>query len=62
VASERVWRLAMNPVIWGLVVVLLLGFLFLVTMGKTKWGRSELDAKSGSLPGNKGRVSGGDDD
>jgi hypothetical protein len=52
----------MNPVIWGLVVVLLLGFLFLVTMGKTKWGRSELDAKSGSLPGNKGRVSGGDDD
>jgi hypothetical protein len=51
----------MNPVVWGVVVVLLLGFLFLVTMGKTKWKRTELDAKPGGLPGNKGRVSGDDD-
>jgi F0F1-type ATP synthase assembly protein I len=51
----------MNPVFWGLVVVLLLGFLAVVTMGKTKWKRSELDAQAGGLPGNKGRVSGGDD-
>ncbi|HEY8998079.1 MAG TPA: hypothetical protein VIM60_09275 [Edaphobacter sp.] len=51
----------MNPVIWGVVVVLLLGFLFVVTMGKTPWKKSELDARPGGLPGNKGRVSGGDD-
>jgi hypothetical protein len=51
---------AMNPVIWGGVVVLLLIFVFAVTMGKTRWGRSELD-KPAEVPGNKGRVSGGDD-
>lgn len=51
----------MNPVIWGIVVVLLLLFVVGVTMSKTKWKRSELDAQSGSLPGSKGRVSGGDD-
>ncbi|MDE1176214.1 MAG: hypothetical protein PW789_06345 [Edaphobacter sp.] len=51
----------MNPVIWGIGVVLLLGFLFAVTVGKIKWRRSELDPQPGALPGNKGRVSGGDD-
>jgi hypothetical protein len=52
----------MNPIIWGGVIVLLLIFVFVVTMGKTKWGRSELDKPSGELPGSKGRVSGGEDD
>jgi len=51
----------MNPVIWGGVVVLLLIFVFAVTMGKTRWGRSELDKPPGEIPGSKGRVSGGDD-
>ncbi|WP_260704354.1 hypothetical protein [Edaphobacter flagellatus] len=50
----------MNPVIWGGVVVLLLIFVVVVTMGKTRWGRSELDQRA-SVPGSKGRVSGGDD-
>lgn len=51
----------MNPVIWGGVVVLLLIFVFAVTMGKTRWGRSELDKPVKDVPGSKGRVSGGDD-
>lgn len=51
----------MNPVIWGGVVVLLLIFVFAITMGKTRWGRSELDKQPGGPPGSKGRVSGGDD-
>lgn len=55
-------RLAMNPVILGGIIVLLLIFVVVVTMGSTKWTRSELDAKPGDLRGNKGRVSGGDDD
>jgi len=48
-------------VIWGGVVVLLLIFVFAVTMGKTRWSRSELDKQPGEVPGSKGRVSGGDD-
>jgi len=52
----------MNPVLWGGVVVVLLGFIFGVTMGKTKWKRSELDQQSAGLPGNKGRVSGDGED
>jgi hypothetical protein len=51
----------MNPVIWGGIVVVLLIFVVAVTMGKTKWRRSELDQQPGGVPGNKGRVSGGDD-
>ena len=51
----------MNPVIWGGVVVLLLIFVFAVTMGKTRWGRSELDQRAADVPKNKGRVSGEDD-
>ena len=54
-------RLAMNPVILGGIIVLLLIFVVVVTMGSTKWKRSELDAQSSALPGNKGRVSGEDD-
>jgi hypothetical protein len=50
----------MNPVLWGIVVVLLLGLLIVVTMSKTKWKRTEPNA-SADLRGNKGRVSGGDD-
>lgn len=49
----------MNPVLWGVVVVLLLGFLAAVTLGKTHWKRNEM--QPGGLPGNKNRVSGGDD-
>ena len=51
----------MNPVIWGGVVVVLLILVVAVTMGKTKWRRSELDQQPGGVPGNKGRESGGDD-
>ena len=52
----------MNPIYWGILVVLLLGFLIVVTVGKTKWKRNELDSQAGgALPRNKGRVSGGDD-
>lgn len=51
----------MNPVIWGGVVVLLLVIVFVVTMSKTRWGRSELDKPAG-VPGSKGRVSGHEDD
>ena len=51
----------MNPVIWGGVVVLLLIFVFVVTMGKTRWGRSELDQKAAGGPRDKGRISGGED-
>lgn len=52
----------MNPVIMGGIIVLLLIFVVIVTMGKTKWKRSALDQQPGeSLPGNRGRVSGGDD-
>jgi hypothetical protein len=50
----------MSPVMWGGVVVVLLLIIAVVTMGKTRWGRSELDQQP-SLPRNK-RVSGGDDD
>jgi hypothetical protein len=50
----------MNPVIWGGVVVVLLIVVVAVTMGKTKWRRSELDQQPGGVP-NKERVSGGDD-
>jgi len=52
----------MNPVIWGGVVVLLLILVVVVTMGMTKWSRSELDQQPGGVPANRGRVSGGDDD
>jgi hypothetical protein len=38
----------------------LLLIIAVVTMGKTRWGRSELDQQP-SMPRNK-RVSGGDDD
>jgi hypothetical protein len=51
----------MNPVLWGGVVVVLLIIIAVVTMGKTKWGRSELDQKPATLPRNQGRVSGEDD-
>jgi hypothetical protein len=52
----------MNPVFWGGVVVLLLIIIAAVTMGKTRWGRSELDQGPAGLPRSRGRVSGGDDD
>lgn len=53
----------MNPVVMGGIIVLLLIFVVAVTMGKTKWGRSGLDEQPGhGLRGNRGRVSGGDDD
>jgi hypothetical protein len=51
----------MNPVVWGGVVVVLLIIIAVVTMGKTKWGRSELDQKPAGQPRNQGRVSGEDD-
>jgi hypothetical protein len=51
----------MSPVLWGGVVVILLLIIAAVTMGKTRWGRSELDQPVGE-PRNKGRVSGGEDD
>jgi hypothetical protein len=47
---------------WGGVVVILLLIIAAVTMGKTRWGRSELDQEQVGQPRNKGRVSGGDDD
>jgi hypothetical protein len=50
----------MSPVLWGGVVVILLLIIAAVTMGKTRWGRSELDQAVG-VPRNKGRVSGEDD-
>ncbi|QNI37889.1 hypothetical protein [Edaphobacter albus] len=52
----------MNPVLWGGVVVILLVLVAAITMGKTKWGRSELDQSSAGRPRSHGRVSGGDDD
>lgn len=52
----------MNPVLWGGVVVVLLVLFAAITMGKTKWGRSELDQHPAGRPRNPGRVSGGDDD
>jgi len=51
----------MSPVMWGGIVVILLLIIAAVTMGMTRWGRSELDQPAGQ-PRNKGRVSGGDDD
>ena len=50
----------MSPVMWGGVVVILLLIIAAVTLGKTRWGRSELDQQAG-LPRDR-RVSGGDDD
>jgi hypothetical protein len=52
----------MSPVLWGGVVVMLLLIIAAITMGKTRWGRSELDQRPAGQPRNKGRVSGGDDD
>jgi hypothetical protein len=52
----------MNPVLLGGVIVLLLIIIAVVTMGKTRWGRSELDQGPTGQPRNRGRVSGGDDD
>ncbi len=49
----------MNPVLWGGVVVVLLILISLITMSKTRWGRSEQPAPN--LPGSRGRVSGEDD-
>ncbi len=49
----------MNPVVWGGVVVVLLIVIAAVTMGKTKWKRT--DQRPAVLPRNQGRVSGGDD-
>jgi hypothetical protein len=46
---------------WGGVVVILLLIIAAVTMGKTRWGRSELDQQP-AAPRDKGRVSGGEDD
>ena len=51
----------MNPVLWGGVVVVLLILFAAITMGKTKWGRSELDERQAGLPRSHGRVSGEDD-
>jgi hypothetical protein len=51
----------MSPVLWGAVVVILLLLIAAITMGKTRWSRSELDQQPGG-PRDKGRVSGGDDD
>lgn len=51
----------MNPILWGGIVVVLLIVIAVVTLGKTKWRRSELDHPAG-LPKNPGRVSGGEDD
>jgi len=51
----------MNPVLWGGVVVVLLILFAAITMGKTKWGRSELDERPAGLPRSHGRVSGEDD-
>jgi hypothetical protein len=50
----------MSPVLWGGVVVILLLIIAVVTMGKTRWGRSELDQPVGD-PRDKARVSGEDD-
>lgn len=51
----------MNPVLWGGVVVILLVLVAAITMGKTKWGRSELDQSPVGRPRSHGRVSGEDD-
>ena len=51
----------MSPLMWGGVVVILLLIIAAVTMGKTRWGRSELDERP-AQPRSKGRVSGGEDD
>jgi hypothetical protein len=51
----------MNPVLWGGAVVVLLMVIAAVTMGKTKWGRSELDQRPAGQPRDLGRVSGEDD-
>jgi hypothetical protein len=53
---------AMNPVLWGGVVVVLLIVIAAVTMGKTKWKRTGLNQQPASLPGSHGRVSGHEDD
>jgi hypothetical protein len=50
----------MSPVLWGGVVVILLLIIAVVTMGKTRWGRSELDQPVAD-PRDKARVSGEDD-
>jgi hypothetical protein len=52
----------MNPVLWGGVVVVLLIVIAAVTMGKTRWGRSQLDERPAGLPRSHGRVSGHEDD
>ena len=52
----------MNPVLWGGVVVVLLVIFAAVTMGMTRWGRSELDHVPRPAHPNRGRVSGHDDD
>ena len=51
----------MNPVLWGGVIVGLLILFAAITMGKTRWGRSELDGYPAGLPRSHGRVSGEDD-
>jgi hypothetical protein len=51
----------MNPVWWGGVVVVLLILFAAITMGKTKWGRSEQDERPAGQPRSHGRVSGEDD-
>lgn len=53
-------EVAMSPVMWGGVIVILLMIIASVTLGKTRWGRSELDQQV-RLPRDR-RVSGGDDD
>ncbi|WP_157466869.1 hypothetical protein [Edaphobacter aggregans] len=52
----------MSPVLLGGVIVILLLIIAVVTMGMTRWGRSELDQPVEGEPRDKGRVSGGEDD
>jgi hypothetical protein len=52
----------MNPVLWGGVVVVLLILIAVVTMSKTRWGRTDLDERPAGQPKSHGRVSGHEDD
>jgi len=50
----------MNPVLWGGIGVALLIVIVVVTMAKTRWGRSQVDQATPHP--NRGRVSGHEDD
>jgi len=51
----------MNPLFWAGVVVVLLGLMVAVTLGKTKWRRIPLEQARRMVPTKKMRVSGEDD-